>query len=207
MTNKLPVIHIIDDEKDLADELAKILKSLKSNVETYSSAVDFLERYTPGNPGCVVTDIRMPGISGPELQDRLIAMKDPIPIIFISGCADVSTTVRVMSKGARYLFEKGSSTHDLVGAIQKAVESDLRNHEASVIGSDVMTRYESLSMRERDILQGLLKGMTNKEMAEAYGISANTVEIHRARVKSKMQTDTLADLVRICINFNLDKAS
>lgn len=204
MNHNLPTVHIIDDEIDLADQLAKILKSLNLTVATYSSAMDFLERYTPGQAGCIVTDIRMPGISGTELQDRILALNDPIPIIFISGCADVPTTVRVMSKGARYLFEKGSSTHDLVSAIQKAVADDQAIRLSTNLETDVIGRYNSLSAREKDILQAMIKGLTNKEMAEVYGISSNTVEIHRARVKTKMQADTLADLIRMSLTHKLE---
>ena len=202
-----PVVHIVDDDIELAASIAQVVRLVKLDAITYPSANDFLSKYQPGQPGCLVTDIRMPGMSGPELQEHLDAKGDLLPVIIISGCADVSTAVRAMKAGAREVFEKGGSMHSLLEAIQKAVQEDVERRGAESEYSDTRLRFDGLSPREREVLFNMLEGKTNKAIAQVLGISANTVEIHRARVMEKMGAESLASLVKACVYAGLDKKS
>ncbi len=202
-----PVVHIVDDDTELAASIAQVVRLVKLEAITYPSATDFLQVYRPGRPGCLVTDIRMPGMSGPELQEYLEAKGDRLPVIIISGCADVATAVRAMKAGAREVFEKGGSMHILLESIQKAVQEDVDRRSAESEYDETLLRFESLSPREREVLFNMLDGKTNKAIAQILGISSNTVEIHRARVMEKMAAESLASLVKSCVYAGLDKRS
>lgn len=191
-----PIIHLVDDEVALSEVLVKVLGDVGLKAQTYKNAKEFLERYQEGSPGCVVTDLRMPGMSGTELVDRIKAMKDPIPILVVSAFADVTVAVRLMKAGVQDVIEKGGSTQTLLDAIQKAVAFDQENRRHAAQRVEWKRRMASLTARESEILRAVVEGKTNKEMALELGISANTVEIHRARVMEKMRVETLAELIR-----------
>lgn len=199
------IVHIIDDDQELATSIAQVVRLVKLEAITYSSAAEFLEKYQGGMAGCLVTDIRMPGMSGPELQEKLEAAGDPIPVIVISGCADVATAVRAMKAGARDIFEKGGSMQVLIEAIQKAVKEDLERRALEGQSAAIRQRFEGLSPREREVFFNIVEGKTNKAVAQLLGISSNTVEIHRARVMEKMGAENLANLVKSSIYAGLDK--
>lgn len=191
-----PIIHIIDDEVALSEVLVRVLQDVGLKGKTYKNGIEFLQSYTEGSPGCIVTDIRMPGMSGTELVDRVKKMRDPIPMLVLSGFADVTLAVRLMKAGVRDVIEKGVSTQLLIDAIQKAVAED-REYRLNQAGRlEWRSRMATLTARESDVLHAVVDGKTNKEIAVELGISANTVEIHRSRVMEKMQARNLADLIK-----------
>lgn len=199
------VVHIVDDNLEVATSIAQVVRLVKLEAVTYGSAADFLASYDPKIAGCLVTDIRMPGISGPELQEKLGTSGDRLPVIVISGCADVATAVRAMKAGARDIFEKGGSMQTLIESIQKAVHDDIERRAAERESNDTLQRYDALSPREKDVLGHIIAGQTNKGVGEILGISSNTVEIHRARVMEKMGAENLASLVKLCVYAGLDR--
>ena len=150
MTNKPETVYIIDDEQDVRDALQMLLKSIGLTVETFPSAVDFLDQYQIEWPGCILVDIRMPGMSGIELQKKLNAMGAPIPVIVISGHADVPTAVRVIQEGAVDLLEKPISEQDLLDKVQTAIDSDRDLRQTYLEKKQIQSCYEQLTPRERE---------------------------------------------------------
>jgi FixJ family two-component response regulator len=196
MTSKPQTVYIIDDEQDVRDGLQMLLKSIGITAETFPSATDFLERYQMDWPGCILVDIRMPGMSGIELQKKLNAMGAPIPLILISGHADVPTAVRVIQEGAVDLLEKPVSEQELLDKVQAAMNSDGQRRQAYLEKKQIKSCYEQLTPREKEIMNEVALGKMNKVIAYELDITTRTVELHRAHVMEKMQARSLADLVR-----------
>ena len=196
MADKPETVYIIDDEHDVRDALQMLLKSIGFTVETFSSAGDFLEQYQMEWPGCILVDIRMPGMSGIELQKKLNAMGAPIPVIVISGHADVPTAVRVIQEGAVDLLEKPISDQELLDKVQAAMNSDGERRQAYLEKQQIQSCYAQLTPREKEIMNEVALGKMNKVIAYELDITTRTVELHRAHVMEKMQARSLADLVR-----------
>lgn len=197
------VVHLVDDDCLYVKSLEELLQSIGLKVKTYKSGVDFLSSYKSGTPGCLVTDIRMPGISGTELIARLQSIDSSLPVIVVSGFADVQTTVRVMKSGARDLIEKGGSIQTLIEAIQSAVSDSLLVQEKERKNQVFAAKVAALTNRERQVLNGILAGMGNRDMAAAMQVSANTIEVHRSNLLAKLGTDSLADLIISCLAVGL----
>lgn len=193
-------VYIVDDEPELTATLASLVKSVGLKAQTFGTAKAFLEVYKGGSPGCLVTDLRMPGMSGTDLQQLLIDRGDRIPVIVVSGFADVPTTVRAMKAGARDVFEKGGSQHALLEAIQKAVAASVQVWEEGVQAAAIQERFNALTARERDVLELIVEGLPNREIAASLGISSKTVEVHRGRVMQKLEVDSVADLVKLALS-------
>ena len=196
MNSKPETVYIIDDEQDVRDALQMLLKSIGLTVETFPSAIEFLDQYQMEWPGCILVDIRMPGMSGIELQKKLNAMGAPIPVIVISGHADVPTAVRVIQEGAVDLLEKPVSDQELLDKVQLAINNDRELRATYLEKKQIQSCYDQLTPREKEIMNEVALGKMNKVIAYELDITTRTVELHRAHVMEKMQVRSLADLVR-----------
>ena len=191
-----PVVFVIDDDAAVRDVIRELLLSVGHQVESFPSAEEFLARRDPQACGCLVSDVRLPGTSGLELQKRLIAQRDRIPIIFISGYGDVPMAVQVMKAGAVDFLQKPFREQDLLECVQAALRRDHAQRENEEQVSGVLSGYRTLTKREREIMKLVVTGQINKQIAAQVGLSEVTVKIHRAQVMHKMGTPSLADLVR-----------
>jgi two-component system response regulator FixJ len=191
-----PTVFIVDDEAAVAESLRWLIESVGLRVETFSAASEFLARYRPDCAGCLVLDVRMPTMSGLELQDRLKGQGVSLPIIFVTGHGGVQTAVRALKGGAIDFIEKPFDDQRMLDLVQKALalDAETRRHTAAQAGA--AARYASLSARECEVLELLVEGKTNKAIARALGLSAKTVEGYRANVMQKMAAPTVPHLVR-----------
>jgi two-component system, LuxR family, response regulator FixJ len=193
------VVHVIDDDVAVRQSLAFLLSTAGLAVRVHESAVAFLEVVSEATGGCIVTDVRMPGMDGLELQRRLRERKIQLPVIVITGHGDVSLAVEAMKAGASDFIEKPFDDEVLLTAIRSALTRHATDAERGARGAEVRRRIELLSEREREVLDGLVAGKPNKIIAYDLGISARTVEVYRANVMTKMQADSLSDLVRMAL--------
>ncbi len=195
-------VFVVDDDPAVRDSLALLVRSIDLPVETYASGREFLDTYDPTRFGCVVLDVRMPGISGIELQERLIAQGSTLPIIFITGHGDVAMAVRAVKAGALDFIEKPFNDQDLLDKIHEALDSDFEARRHLEEQHLIEARIASLTARERQVMELVVDGAPNKRIARKLEISQRTVEIHRANVMRKMQADSLAQLVRAVVAAN-----
>ncbi|MBI3198654.1 MAG: response regulator transcription factor FixJ [Rhodospirillales bacterium] len=193
------IVHVIDDDVAVRQSLAFLLSTAGYAVRVHESAVAFLEALPGVRDGCVVTDIRMPGMDGLELQRQLGMLKVALPVIVITGHGDIALAVQAMKAGAVDFIEKPFDDEVLLSAIRAALASHVQDIERDSRIAEVQQRLESLSDRERDVLKGLVAGKPNKIIAYDLGISARTVEVYRANVMTKMHADSLSELVRMAI--------
>jgi two-component system response regulator FixJ len=198
-SNARPTIFIVDDDAAVRDALKLLLRSVGQAVETFASAQEFLDAYSEDRPGCLVLDIRMPGMSGLELQQKLNEKHSILPIIFITGHGDVPMAVEAMQAGAVDFIQKPFRDQDLIDRINQALEKDSANRAALGERNDIRRRLETLTPREREVLDLVVNGKANKVIAGDLKLSQRTVEIHRARVMEKMQASSLAHLVRMVL--------
>jgi two-component system response regulator FixJ len=198
------VVHVIDDDTDVRQSLAFLLSTAGLAVQVHESAVAFLKALPKVDVGCVVTDVRMPGMDGLELQRRLRADKTAIPVIVMTGHGDIALAVEAMKAGAVDFIEKPFDDEVLIGSIKSALSKARQESEHDSAASEVRTRLKLLSEREKQVLEGLVAGKPNKIIAYDLGISPRTVEIYRANVMTKMQADSLSALVRMAL---LERAS
>lgn len=197
--NARPTIFVVDDDSAVRDALKLLLRSVGQAVETFGSAQEFLDAYSEDRPGCLVLDIRMPGMSGLELQQKLNEKHSILPIIFITGHGDVPMAVEAMQAGAVDFIQKPFRDQDLIDRINQALEKDGSNRAALGERNDIRRRLETLTPREREVLDLVVHGKANKVIAGDLKLSQRTVEIHRARVMEKMQASSLAHLVRMVL--------
>jgi len=194
-----PLVYVVDDDDAVRDSLELLLRSAKLNVETFESARAFLAAFQPERPGCVVLDVRMPDMSGLELQDALAAAGHEIPIIFVTGHGDVPMAVKTMKAGAIDFIQKPFRDADLLARIDEALKRDAEQRQASDQDHEVQARFEKLTPREQEVMWYVVDGEPNKSVAYELGISERTVEIHRANVMKKMEADSLASLVEMVV--------
>ena len=194
-----PLVCVEDDVASVRDSLALLLLSAKLNVATFESARAFLASFDPERPGCVILDVRMPEMSGIELQDALVAAGHLIPIIFITGHGDVPTAVKSIKAGAIDFIQKPFRDEDLLARIEDALKRDAETRRASEEVERVRSRVARLTPRELEVMWHVVDGQPNKAVAYDFGISERTVEIHRANVMKKMEADSLASLVEMVI--------
>ena len=195
----LPSVFIVDDDVAVRDSLKFLMRSVGHPVETFASAFEFLSSYRDDRPGCLVLDIRMPGMSGLELQKQLVERKAIIPIIFITGHGDVPMAVDAMKNGATYFIQKPWREQDLLDCINQGLEKDAIMRASLGEENLIRERLASLTPREREVMDLVVHGKANKVIAGDLDLSQRTVEIHRARVMEKMQASSLAHLVRMVI--------
>ena len=193
------VVHVIDDDADVRQSLAFLLSTAGISVQIHDSAVAFLRALPKVEVGCIVTDVRMPGMDGLELQRRLLADKNAIPVIVMTGHGDIALAVEAMKAGAVDFIEKPFDDEMLIRAIKTALTRVREESERDSAASEVRSRLKLLSERERQVLKGLVAGKPNKIIAYELGISPRTVEIYRANVMTKMQADSLSALVRMAL--------
>jgi two-component system response regulator FixJ len=193
------VVHVIDDDTAVRQSLAFLLSTEGFAVRVYDSAVAFLKGLSQAQAGCVVTDIRMPDMDGLELQRHLRDIKSGFPVIVITGHGDVPLAVEAMKAGAVDFIEKPFEDEILLSAIRVALSRNVEDSERAARVAAIRERLKLLSAREREVLGGLVAGKPNKVIAYDLGISARTVEVYRANVMTKMQADSLSDLVRMAL--------
>jgi len=203
--NRTPTVYVIDDDAPVRDSLRLLLESLGKIVETFASAQEFLDRLDEVSSGCLVLDIRMPGMDGLELQDLLNARKLSLPIIFITGHGEVPTAVSTMRKGAFDFIQKPFTNQDLICRIDAALKLDETNRQQKQTQDSIEKRVESLTEREIEVLVSITEGKSNKVIAVDLNVSQRTVEAHRAHIMEKMQAKSLPHLVRMAIA--VDKCS
>ena len=197
MNATMPAVFVVDDDDAVRDSLRELLDSVGLEAETFASARDFLDAYDPPRPGCLVLDIRMPGMSGLELQERLNERDVNLPIVFITGHGDVPMAVEAMKRGAVDFIQKPFRDQELLDRINLALEHNRERRDTEAARHIIADRIETLTPREREIMEMVVEGKANKVIAIDLGLSQRTVEVHRARVMDKMKARTLADLVRM----------
>jgi two-component system response regulator FixJ len=195
-----PLVHVIDDDEAVRDSLEFLLRSADIEVATYPSATAFLDKLPDAAVGCIVTDVRMPDIDGIELLRRLRAGGTQAPVIVMTGHGDVSMAVEAMKIGAADFLEKPFEDEILLSAVRAALAVQEQAGKEDAERAALAQRLETLSTREREVLEGLVAGSQNKVIAYELGISPRTVEIYRANVMTKMQADSLSQLVRMALS-------
>jgi FixJ family two-component response regulator len=198
MTNSVAeMVFVIDDDESIREALKSLIRSVGLSVETFASAQDFLESSRPDVPSCLILDVRMPGLSGLDLQRDLAEAHIHVPIIFITGHGDIPMSVRAMKAGAVEFLTKPFRDQDLLDAIQQALERDRQVRSQQAGTAELRNRYHSLTPRETEVFALVVKGMLNKQIALQLGTSEITIKLHRRQVMEKMHADSLADLVRM----------
>ena len=199
MQSDRPAVHVIDDDEAVRQSLAFLLGAAGIEVRTYESAVAFLKAAPAAEVGCVVTDVRMPEVSGIELLRRLKELGLEVPVILITGHGDVPLAVEAMKIGAADFLEKPFDDEVLLTSVRSALDRHGRDSRRQAERAQIEARLAALSNRERDVLDGLLVGQANKQIAFSLGISPRTVEIYRANLMTKMEAASLSDLVRMAL--------
>jgi two-component system response regulator FixJ len=194
-----PIVHVIDDDDAVRQSLEFLIRSAKLPVQAHESALDFLDALPTLNLGCIITDVRMPGLSGIDLIKRLKSMGKVVPIIVITGHGDVALAVEAMKIGATDLLEKPFDDDVLLACVRAALNRSEKEERRDVERADILERLASLSNREGQVLEGLVAGNPNKTIAFDLAISPRTVEIYRANVMTKMSARSLSDLVRLAL--------
>jgi len=192
-----PTVHIVDDDPEVCRSLKYLIQSAGFKVATYSSARDFPVGKAMSEPGCLILDIRLPGTNGLELQERLAELGSSMPVIIISGYADVPLAVRAMRKGAMDVLEKPFDSSLLLKRVRKAIEVGTQAYLHRSEMQEIQSRIDGLTPREREVMRLVVQGNANKRIADLLGISMKTVEAHRAHVMRKMDAQSLARLVQM----------
>lgn len=193
--NKNATVFVVDDDDSVCRALRLLIESVGLNIETYPSADTFLEAYNPAKWGCIVLDVRMPGVGGLDLQEMLPERGIRLPVIFITGHGDVPTSVRALKGGAEEFLQKPFDDQTLLDAIQRAISKDRASRSKDARRAEILGRVENLTPREREVFGLVVTGIPNREVATRLGISEKTVKTHRARVMDKMQAASLPELV------------
>ncbi|HHC71750.1 MAG TPA: response regulator transcription factor [Thiotrichales bacterium] len=196
-TSPAPTVFVVDDDEAMRNSLRWLIESVGLAVECHDSAESFLDSYYPGRSGCLLLDVRMPGMSGLELQEYLHRNEINIPVIIITGHGDVPMSVRAMKEGAIDFIEKPFNDELLLDAIRNALAVNEKQREKQALRAELAARLATLTPREHEVMEMVTAGRSNKEIASALGVSAKTVEAHRAKVMDKMQASSLAELVRM----------
>ena len=206
MKPEKPTVHIIDDDEAVRDSISMLLDTESIEHKVYASAIDFLNAYNDSMCGCLVLDIRMPGMTGLELQETLNKRHASLPIIFITGHGDIPMAVEAMRRGALDFLRKPFGEDDLLQRVNEALAQAAEGREERQAHEVVQEHFESLSPREREVFERVAAGQANKFVAIELGISERTVEIHRAQVMKKMGARSLAQLVRMKIDLDHEPA-
>lgn len=194
-----PVVFVVDDDEAMRSSLRWLIESVGMKVETHASADRFLESYYPGRAGCLLLDVRMPGMSGMELQAYLTREQIKIPVIIITGHGDVDMAVRAMKAGAVDFIEKPFNDEALLNSLRTALAYDEKQRQFQARRAPIAARLAELTPREHEVMDMVTDGRSNKDIAAALGVSSKTVEAHRARVMDKMGAESLAELVRMAL--------
>jgi FixJ family two-component response regulator len=195
MTRENPTVYVVDDDVSVREALKNLLQSVGLKVETFNSADKFLSSQPASAPSCLILDVRLPGLSGLDLQRQLAQANHEIPIVFITGHGDIPMSVRAMNAGAVEFLTKPFRDQDLLDAVRQAVERDREARSRGAEMADLRRRYTSLTTREQQVLGFVVRGLINKQIAAEIGISEPTVKMHRRRLMDRMRAESLADLV------------
>jgi FixJ family two-component response regulator len=197
MTENRPIVFVVDDEPAICLSLQRLVRSVGLEAQTFSSAQEFLGAKRPDGPGCLVLDVRLPGLSGLDLQQELLNAKVDLPIVFITGHGDIPMTVRAMKAGAVEFLTKPFRDQDLIDAIQHGIEKHRAARQERGKINEFKILYDSLTPREREVFSLVVRGLLNKQIAAQLGAAEKTIKVHRGQVMHKMKAESLADLVRI----------
>jgi len=193
-------VFIVDDDEAVRSSVRFLIRSVGLQAQVYRSAQDFLAGYDPRHPGCLLLDVRMPGMSGLELQQELNRRGATIPVVFISGHGDVPMAVEAMQQGAFDFLQKPFRDQDLLDRVQRALARDTESRSRLAARAEIQVRLATLTPRETEVLQLVTRGKANKVVGAELGVSQRTVEIHRAHVMEKMNASSLAELVRMVLD-------
>lgn len=197
MANPRPIIYVVDDDVSVRDAVSNLLESAGHHAEVFGSTEEFMYSIRPEVPSCLVLDVKLPGVSGLDFQNQLEKSGIPIPIIFITAHGDIPMTRRAMKAGAIEFLTKPFQKEELLTAIHQALEHDRTRRSELAAISDVRSRFATLTSREREIMDLVVAGLLNKQIAAQLGLSEVTVKFHRGHVMEKMQADSLPELVRM----------
>ncbi len=197
MNSTEPTVYIVDDDPAVLTGLSRLLRAVQLNVATFDSPEDFLEAYDTQAPGCLVLDVSMPGLNGLELQDALTSKGNAVPIIFLSGHGDIPISVRAMKHGALDFLTKPANDEELITTIQAALEKDRIGRKERAELNEIRERLARLTPREREVLDHVVSGRLNKQIALDLDTVEKTIKVHRARVMEKMKAQSVAELVRL----------
>lgn len=192
-----PIVFVVDDDLSMREALSSLIRSVGLPIETFASAQEFLQYRRPDTAACLVLDVRMPGLSGLDLQQALASEADPIPIIFITGHGDIAMGVGAMKAGASEFLSKPFRDQDLLDAVRQAHERDSVARQRRAELSTIQRRHDTLTMREREVIALTVRGMLNKQIAIELGISEATIKVHRHHIMHKMEAKSLPALVRM----------
>lgn len=195
VNNSMPVVYLVDDEFPIRDSLTLLIESIGQTVKSFESAEAFLDNYDPEQPGCLILDVRMPLMSGHELQIELLNRGISIPIIFISGNADIADSAKAFRAGAVDFLEKPFDTDVLLERIDEAIKKDIAFREEHIKKRRIQERLDHLTAREKEVLGLIVKSYSNKESAAILNISNRTIEAHRSSIMEKMQAENVAELI------------
>jgi FixJ family two-component response regulator len=197
MTTPLPTVFLVDDDAAVLKGLSRLLRSARLNPAAFSSPQAFLAQYDPHTPGCLVLDVAMPGLDGLQLQQALSAQGSELPIIFLTGHGDIPMSVRAMKRGAVDFLTKPVNDQDLFRAIHSALAKDRASRQARAELDDIRQRLATLTPREREVLEHVITGQLNKQIAGDLGAAEKTIKVHRGRVMQKMRVQSVAELVHL----------
>ena len=195
--NDAPTVHVVDDDESFLSAVSRLLRACGFVVRTFASAGEFLEECRDIESGCVVVDLRMPGLDGLELQSSLSRARCPLPVIFLTGHADTVSTVRAMRAGAEDFLEKCADKEALLAAIRHALEHNEKDRGDLLVRSELRARFDALSVREREVLAQVVQGRLNKQIAGELGIHERTVKLHRRSIMMKLNVRSVAALVQL----------
>jgi FixJ family two-component response regulator len=192
-----PLVHVVDDDPSFLKAVARLLGAAGYTVKQYRSAAEFLAQRPPETPGCVLADLRMPELSGLELQRVLAASTDPLPVVFLSAYVDIPSTVRAMKQGAEDFLTKQGPKEALLSAVERALKRDVRERRERLKKTDLLGRLNGLTPREREVLDLVVQGKLNKQIADLLGIHERTVKLHRTAITTKLEVHSVAELTRL----------
>ena len=201
--SEAPSVFIVDDDEQVRSALTLLMESVGLKSESFSSAQEYLDQFDAAKSGCLILDVRMPGLSGLDLQARLSVEKSHPPIIIITGHGDVPMAVRAVTAGAVDFIEKPFNNQSMLDSVHRAIEQDAKQRGESSRLQDIETKYDELTPREKEVLQYVIEGKRNKIIASEMNISQSTVEAHRSKVMEKMSANTLSDLMRMALLLKL----
>jgi RNA polymerase sigma factor (sigma-70 family) len=200
---KNSVVYLVDDDIIIRDSLSVLIESIGLKINSFESAQSFLNSYIPDQPGCLILDVRMPIMNGLELQEELSKRNIQIPIIFISGNAEIPDSAKAFRAGAVDFLEKPFDTHLLIERIYEALSKDIENKKQQLGNNKIQACFDTLSNREKEVLKLIINNQSNKEVAKELGVSHRTIEAHRARIMEKMQVGSTTELVGMTVRHSL----